>query len=240
MIAKHCEVYKKTDGLLRCGGCQTYLLLRRPRPPGGRPPGSQDDMQDHQGHQDQGPGGGGQSCAPGPLATPNCRPTLWSTAGCGGIDRPARTCRPCFCTAWALQHTDKPEVKPLEDPNLACLHVKNADATETSSSGPAAAGTYSSHLSRACRLQLIKARLLIGLEHLREFRAGLPLGAPVPSVGEILADVRGKYMYCDDIFERRPEVFADEHSIVKKQKEINQRSRTSSSPSGHTASTSGP
>jgi hypothetical protein len=124
-----------------------------------------------------------------------------------------------FLKAWALQHTDRPEVKQLEDPSLAYLHVKNADATEDVELWTGNRGFL--QLPFLSSIQLIKTRLLIGLEHLREFRRGLPQGAPVPPAGEILAAVRGKY--CDDIFERMPEVLADEASIVKKQEEINQQ-----------------
>ncbi|EAQ83175.1 hypothetical protein CHGG_10993 [Chaetomium globosum CBS 148.51] len=122
-----------------------------------------------------------------------------------------------FVKGWGLQFRGRPEAKDLE-PNQGYPHVKDADATEEVELWT---GGRFLDLSFVSSLQLIKVRLLLGLQHLLQARAGLPEGAPMPSAREVLAEVRGKYG--EDILDRMPEVFADEASIVKKQGELNEQ-----------------
>ena len=122
-----------------------------------------------------------------------------------------------FLKGWGLQFRGRPEAKELP-PNQGYPLVKDADATEEVELWT---GGSILDLAFVSSLQLIKVRLLLGLQHLLEARAGLPQGTPITSARQALEDVRGKY--CDDILDRMPEVFADEASIIKKQEELNQQ-----------------
>jgi hypothetical protein len=122
-----------------------------------------------------------------------------------------------FLKGWALQAAGKPETKQIEDPSLMYLHVKNADPTE----GVDLWTGRFLQLAFTSSIQLLKARLVIGLDLLLEYIKALPQGAPAASPREILASVRGQY--CDDIIERLAETFVDADSIIKKRDEINKQ-----------------
>ncbi len=112
-----------------------------------------------------------------------------------------------FCKAWGLHF--KGLAKEFDDPNLAYLHIKDADAIE-------AVDLWTDkfiQLTHATAVLSVKVRLLQGLQAVQQFKAALPAGAPVPSAQKLLAAVRNRY--CGDILERRPELIADDDSIAK-------------------------
>ncbi|KAH6846995.1 hypothetical protein B0I37DRAFT_135565 [Chaetomium sp. MPI-CAGE-AT-0009] len=277
MIKKQCEVCKKTDGLLRCGGCYTYYYCGRDHQASDRPThkttcntikGTKTRVEEEEAKlharlaedNDDLPSNALESgrlwvfhparpylevlCKHGEILIRSWRqqgiedaltvylkllqlntvdnqaarfvvPALYMRLG---LNQEAYD----FLKGWGLQFRGRPEAKQLDEPSQAYLHVKNADATEEVELWTGSKWLELAHVSS---LLLIKVRLLLGLQHLLEFRAQaaahLPQGSPMPSPREILANVRGTY--CDDILERMSEVVADDASIVKKQEELNEQ-----------------
>ncbi len=114
-----------------------------------------------------------------------------------------------FLKAWGLQFMGRPEANALDDARPAYQRLKNADPTEDVNLWT---GRFLD-LALVSSVQLVKVRLLIGLQLLLSFRKGFPHEAPMPPARDILADVRGKC--CDDIFDRMPERFADADLIAQ-------------------------
>jgi hypothetical protein len=273
MIKKQCEVCKKTDDLLRCGGCYTYYYCGRDHQTSDRPThkttcktikGTKTKVEEEEAKLHARVADDDDELPSDVLDTGRlwafkpARPYLQALFEHGEIlvrswrqqgiedaltiylkllklntvdNQAARYLVPAlyirlgknqeaydFLKGWGLQFRGKPEAKQLDEPSKAYLHVKNADATEEVELWT---GSRFLDLAFVSSLQLIKVRLLLGLQHLLQARAELPQGSPMPPVREILADVRGKY--CDDILDRIPEIFADDASIVKKQGELNEQ-----------------
>ncbi|KAL2127663.1 hypothetical protein VTI74DRAFT_10334 [Chaetomium olivicolor] len=117
-----------------------------------------------------------------------------------------------FSKGWAYQFRGTAEAKQLEDPDQAYLHVKDADATEGVELWT---GSNFMQLPFVSSVALVKMRLVLSLEYVRDARSKIPAGSPVPSVKEILDPVRGDW--CGDIIERLPvEVFASDSSMLEK------------------------
>jgi hypothetical protein len=124
-----------------------------------------------------------------------------------------------FLKGWGLEFRGRPEAKECP-PSQGYSPAKDADATEEVELWT---GGSIMDLAFVSSLQLIKVRLLLGLQHLLQARTDLPPGTPITSARQVLEDVRGTY--CDDILDRMPEVWADQASIVKKQEELNEQLR---------------
>lgn len=112
-----------------------------------------------------------------------------------------------FCKAWGLKF--KGVTNELGDPDLAYMHpdIKNSDALEGVDLWT---GKFMDLTLAAC-VQLVKIRLLLGLQAVKQFKAALPAGAPVLSPQQLLAAVPTRYR--GDILERRPELIADDDTI---------------------------
>lgn len=263
MIPKQCEVCKRTDGLLRCGGCSTYYYCCREHQVADRPTHkttcntikrSKAKVQEEEAKL--------RTNATSDANTPPnvldtevgslwiwkaARPYLqalfvhgetlirsWRRQGIEdaltvyldllrlnkGDNQGSRFLIPGlylrlgrdqdaydFCKGWVLQFKGK--VDESIDSNAAYLHTKNADAIE----GVDIWTGKHLDLTHAACVQLIKVRLLLGLQAVQQFKAARPAGAPALSPQELLAAVREHY--CGDILERKPELIADDEAIDK-------------------------
>ncbi|KAL2019152.1 hypothetical protein VTK56DRAFT_10024 [Thermocarpiscus australiensis] len=264
MFPKQCEVCKRTDGLLRCSGCNTYYYCGREHQVADRAThkntcktikSAKTKVDEEEAKLRANTAGGDDDTPPNVLDTQVGKLWLWRAARPymtalqmyaevltrswrqqgiedalsvylnmlrlnNGDNQGARYIIPGlyirlgrdqkaydFLKYWGLQFNS------ALDPDQTFLGIQGADATEGVDLWT---GKYL-FLTHAVCVQLIKVRLLIGLQSVQRVKASSPGKYARMSGAEILDELRDQLRpFCGDILERTPEVLGDDDLIAKK------------------------